>query len=121
MPHNFLQSLKTKDDNKFSVKVLLGRLSRFTMRINDSGLAYNEEYSWTGGNFFFACEKTLPNANDAYYGENTRCSGIYLAYYYINYDTNDNTYLHKAAQVGRRVKVVFDTYWSQCAHSHYPV
>ena len=43
MPHNFLQSLKTKDDNKFSVKVLLGRLSRFTMRINDSGLAYNEE------------------------------------------------------------------------------
>ena len=89
MPHNFLQSLKTKDDNKFSVKVLLGRLSRFTMRINDSGLAYNEEYSWTGGNFF-ACEKNIAKCQWCVLWRSTRCSGIYLACCYIDYDTNGN-------------------------------
>ena len=110
MPRRFQQSLRTKDDDKFYVKVLLGHLSRFYYAHKIIRVSPTTRNTPGRVVIFFACEKTLPNANDAYYGENTRCSGIYLACYYIDYDTNDNTYLHKAAQVGRCVKVVFDTY-----------
>ena len=68
MPRSFLQSLRTKDDNKSYVKVPLGRFFiKILLRArNNSGLACNVEYSWTGGNFF-TLWKTLPNANDTLY------------------------------------------------------
>ena len=53
MPRNFYHSLRTKDDNKSYVKVLLCVFIKpYHVYKNKSGLACNVEYSWTGGNFF---------------------------------------------------------------------